>query len=168
MLADSIKGSNFDSFSELVIEGIQLHRKLDQFIDSYDGFQKLKEIFYPILGKYSSIALDLYFDYFIANKIIKNGLSYIEYCKLIEIDFISSKQKLPFPMLNLGEMVFEKKWILEYHTLLGVENIMNQMSKRVQNRINFADSIPFFIYNQNLFFDEFEYFYQYLRVNLIF
>mgnify|MGYP000155885607 CR=1 FL=1 len=63
-------------------------------------------------------------------------------------------------MLILGDLIFERQWLLDYTTLIGMENIMNQMSGRVKNIVHFSDAIPVFEKNKSLFMEEYEIFYQ--------
>ena len=160
MLADTFKGSNFINYNPSVIEGIVLHRKLDEFIDNYPSFIKLKQLLYPVLGKFASIAVDMFFDYFMALKIKNLGADYHKYCIDLQEEYQWVKNELPPEMLILGDLIFERQWLLDYTTLIGMENIMNQMSGRVKNIVHFSDAIPVFEKNKSLFMEEYEIFYQ--------
>ena len=115
---------------------------------------------YPVLGKFSSIAIDMYFDYFLAQKIISKNMDYHKYCLDLNNDYNSTKNDLPNEMLILGDLIFERQWLLDYTTLDGMHNIMNQMSGRIKNIVTFTDSIPVFIANKDLFLNQYEVFYQ--------
>ena len=160
MLADTIKGSTFINYNPSIIEGIVLHRKLDEFIDNYPSFIKLKQLLYPVLGKFASIAVDMFFDYFMALKIKNLGADYHKYCIDLQEEYQWVKNELPPEMLILGDLIFERQWLLDYTTLIGMENIMNQMSGRVKNIVHFSDAIPVFEKIKSLFMEEYEIFYQ--------
>jgi hypothetical protein len=49
---------------------------------------------------------------------------------------------------------------MDYLTLEGMQNIMNQMSGRIKNIVFFSDSIPIFEANKDLFLNQYEDFYQ--------
>jgi acyl carrier protein phosphodiesterase len=160
MLADSIKGSNFTNFNSDVIEGIVLHRKLDEFIDNHPSFTDHKQLLYPVLGKFSSIAIDMFFDYFMVSKILNLGLDYHSYCFDLQLEYHLVKKELPSEMLVLGDLIFERKWLFDYSSMVGMQNIMNQMSKRIKDLVSFSDAIPIFENNKSLFMNEYENFYQ--------
>ncbi len=165
MLADTIKGSNFKNFNPLVIEGVVLHRKLDEFIDNYPNFSNQKQLLQPVLGKFTSIAIDMYFDFFLANKILSKKINYNSYCMDLKMDYDLIRNDLPSEMLALGDLIFERKWLMDYLTLEGMQNIMNQMSGRIKHIVVFSDSIPIFEANKDLFFNQFEDFYQTLIIH---
>ncbi len=160
MLADTIKGSNFTNFNPRVIEGVVLHRKLDEFIDNYPNFINLKKLLYPVLGKFTSIAIDMYFDFFLAQIILAKKINYNSYCMDLKMEYDLIRNELPSEMLVLGDLIFDRKWLMDYLTLEGMQNIMNQMSGRIKNIVFFSDSIPIFEANKDLFLNQYEDFYQ--------
>ena len=65
-LADFIRGNDLENYSEEVKLGIELHRKIDEFTDSHELVDASKKLLHPRQGKYSSVLLDIYYDYFLA------------------------------------------------------------------------------------------------------
>jgi len=49
LFGDFVKGSHFKAFPEIIKEGIQLHRKIDDFIDNHPLVLELLHVLYPQL-----------------------------------------------------------------------------------------------------------------------
>lgn len=65
-IADSIKGKRYQAFSKPIQAGILLHRFIDQYTDEHLITRNLTKQLQPNLGKFSGIALDVFYDYELA------------------------------------------------------------------------------------------------------
>ena len=65
-IADSVKGSVTDNFSEEIQKGIKLHRAIDTFTDSHPEMLKSKERLRPRYKKYAPVITDIFYDHFLA------------------------------------------------------------------------------------------------------
>ncbi len=66
LIADAVKGKQFFSFSRAIQQGILLHRKIDVFTDVHPGVRHSKQLIYTELSRYSGVAVDIYYDHFLA------------------------------------------------------------------------------------------------------
>ena len=66
LYGDFIKGSNLSHLPEVLQQGIQLHRKIDDFIDHHPVVHELLVELRPELPKVAGIAVDIYFDHLLA------------------------------------------------------------------------------------------------------
>ncbi len=66
-IADAVKGSSYNDYSNEVRFGILLHRKIDSFTDSNKIVQRCTARLRPAYGKFSGAAVDVLFDHFLAS-----------------------------------------------------------------------------------------------------
>lgn len=65
-IGDFVKGSNYTNYPVNIANGILLHRSIDEFTDKHNKFQEAKELLHPLVGRYSGIFVDMYYDHFLA------------------------------------------------------------------------------------------------------
>ena len=103
-VADFVRGSEMKDFSNEVITGIKLHRKIDEFTDHHPTVKKCIEILKPYQGKYSSVILDIYFDYFLAKNWNRfSEISLKDFSKDVYVDFNKNISVFPdkvIPAIN--------------------------------------------------------------------
>jgi acyl carrier protein phosphodiesterase len=142
--ADAFKGKKWENYKEEVGKGIQIHRKMDEWIDQHDKSKALASKFQKVLKRYKGIAVDMLLDHYLANSIItKEKLE--NYHTRIATEFELNKAFLPAGQQQLCTLIFDRKWLLEYSTLKGLENILSQMSRRIQKRVDFTQITPIYL-----------------------
>lgn len=65
LIADLIKKKDEKFYSEDILQGVILHRKIDHFTDEHPLIISLLELFYEDHGKYAPVVLDIYWDYYL-------------------------------------------------------------------------------------------------------
>lgn len=65
-IADYLRGNKFDHLPEEIIQGVYMHRRIDTFTDEHPKFRAATKLIRPTIGKYAGVAVDIYFDYFLA------------------------------------------------------------------------------------------------------
>jgi len=66
LYGDFIKGSKLDHLPDIIQQGIQLHRRIDDYIDHHPVVHELLVLLRPELPKVAGIAVDIYFDHLLA------------------------------------------------------------------------------------------------------
>jgi acyl carrier protein phosphodiesterase len=66
IFGDFVKGKDLSMYQPIVQEGILLHRKIDSFIGEHQQVRDLSKQLSSSLPKVSGIAIDVYFDHFLA------------------------------------------------------------------------------------------------------
>jgi len=66
MIADAIKGKQFELYEKEISVGIKLHRAIDQFTDIHPLVKKSKERLYVKYHKYAGVIVDMFYDHFLA------------------------------------------------------------------------------------------------------
>jgi acyl carrier protein phosphodiesterase len=133
-IADDIKGNKYQQFPTRIKEGILLHRYIDYFTDNFPECLELRKEFRSVLGLYSGVAIDVFFDHILAvqwdSYHTRNQQHFIQNV----YDTLDKKTNLMSEKRRFihGKMK-EHDWLGRYKTLEGIQLTMNQMSKRVQN-----------------------------------
>lgn len=142
-VADFLKGNKHEeTYPFDVLEGIQLHRKIDKFTDQHEvvkaGYQMLK----PLQGRYASVTLDIYYDYFL----VKN---WEQYSSLNLEQFTQSiYQRLedymelypPFLQRRLPLMIGDN-WLVRYGTIDGLAFTFSKMANRASKPAAFQRAV---------------------------
>jgi acyl carrier protein phosphodiesterase len=67
MISDFVKGKKQFDYETLILNGIKLHRSIDNFTDGHAATKEMKKIFKPAYGLYAGAFADIVYDYFLAN-----------------------------------------------------------------------------------------------------
>lgn len=65
-MADSVKGSAGEAYSEGVRRGIRLHRAIDSYTDGHDTVAQSKRRLREKFKKYAPVVADVFYDHFLA------------------------------------------------------------------------------------------------------
>jgi len=130
LFGDEIKGRDFSYLPVKVEIGVYLHRFIDDHADNHEVNLRIKKILYPYFHKYAGVALDIYYDHFLA----KNWASYSEeglanfsqtiYSSLPSyLDLFSEKSHRLFAAMTRGD------WLSGYGTIDGMRQTFAGMSR---------------------------------------
>lgn len=130
-IADEIKGSVFDGIAKPIVEGIRLHRFIDDFTDHHPENLQLRALLRPHLGLLSPVAIDVWYDHILARE-------WSQFHELPLQDFIAESTNALFKMsLYLPEksarrlqLMAEHKWLLNYVTAEGIHRTFEMMAQR--------------------------------------
>ncbi len=138
LFGDFVKGTKLDIYSPFVKEGIILHRAIDTFIGQHETVRKLSRELSADLPKVASVAIDLYFDHFLA----KNWHLYHPTPLAIYLDSFYNYVVDPsdFPndsfLLMLSRLKSDR-WISYYRDIEGI----GKACVGVSNRISFPNAL---------------------------
>jgi acyl carrier protein phosphodiesterase len=66
MIADYVKGKQWQEYAPGIQQGIQLHRAIDTFTDTHPVTMAARDYFQPSCGRYSAVFIDIVYDHFLA------------------------------------------------------------------------------------------------------
>src|SRR5688500_9069105 len=66
LISDYVKGKKQYDYSIMILNGIRLHRAIDDFTDSHAAVKKAKEVFRDPYRLYAGAFVDIAFDHFLA------------------------------------------------------------------------------------------------------
>ena len=158
-IADAVKGRQIDQFPEGIKNGIILHRKIDEFTDSYPVVEQSKSRIRSRYRKYSGVVVDMYYDHFLARN--WGNYSTVPLANFAESvydsieqhwDFLPEKSQYMFPYMKSGN------WLMRYATTKGIEKSLTGMSRRLNNNSKLELAIDQLHEFYELFKSEFEIF----------
>jgi acyl carrier protein phosphodiesterase len=138
LYGDFIKGKDISHLPEKIQEGVRLHRKIDDYIDTHPAVIELLHKLYEHLPKVSGIAVDLYFDHLLAknwklfHKKDFEVFIYDFYATIDDSIELFSKD-FHFMLTKMKEI----NWLYSYQFMYGLE----KSSEGVSSRISFPNNL---------------------------
>ncbi len=134
-IADSIKGSKYDTYPLGIQKGILLHRQIDSTTDAHPAFRKSTKRLHKNYGHYSGIIVDIFYDHFLAK-------NWSEFSDIPLADYIQSFYKLlrdnfdilPENIQKMAPIMMDGNWLLNYADLDGIDRVLAGMNRRTKNR----------------------------------
>jgi acyl carrier protein phosphodiesterase len=129
-VGDYIKGSNYKKFPPEIQKGIILHRQIDTFTDNHPKFLEAKQLLRNDFRLYSGIAVDLFYDYFLASS--WNSFSEItlrQFSKNIHAILLSNFFYLPARVKGFLPFLIQNKRLESYASKAGIRQSLEIMSR---------------------------------------
>lgn len=133
LIADAVKGKQFENYDLNVKNGIIMHRQIDKFTDDHAIVRQSKKRLEEDYKKFAGIIVDIYYDHFLSlnfnkySKIHLNTIAHNAYQILIRnYDILppTSKRILPY-MVN-------HNWLVNYADLDFLKRVFHGMSRRTK------------------------------------
>jgi acyl carrier protein phosphodiesterase len=143
---DFVKGSDLSHLNEEHQLGVRLHRKIDTYTDSHDDVKALREMFPKSVRRMSGIVIDIYFDHLLCahwsqftdpnlDKILDRFYTEVQQ----HPDAISER----FQQVRQG--LLNHRWLSDYQEARNCKRSFEQIERRLNKRILFADEAAEFI-----------------------
>ncbi|MFD2179494.1 ACP phosphodiesterase [Veronia pacifica] len=134
LAADFIKGKPDGRFPNKTAEAIYLHRFVDRHIDLLPENKKCRHVFDKSLYRFSSIALDIFWDHILARDWDDFHPSSLEHfvkeserrCRLEQKTIAG----LPEKYLTISDLMWQQEWLLSYQSFDTVSHVLQRMSVR--------------------------------------
>lgn len=132
-IADFVKGNaGIKLFHPGIQKGILLHRRIDNFTDQDKQLSEIRKKLHPHFHKYSGIALDIFFDYFLAkdwhlfsDTSLHDFSS--DFFKLTE----THMELMPEPAQHVLQVMKQQDWFGNYRHSEGIHLTFQRYSKRI-------------------------------------
>ena len=168
-IADHVKGQDLSTYSSGVQKGIKLHRFIDSYTDQHPLVKQSLKLLYPSLAKYSSIALDVFYDYlFIKNWEKYDNRDFREYINDIYFMLNSNRGVMPTTALRFLAYVNEYDIFYNYKSLVGMERVLKGLSKRARFTNSLHSSVELLVEHEDELSEKFILFFKDLRNNVKF
>ncbi len=131
LIADSVKGNDYENFRPGVKAGILLHRKIDVFTDEHPVVERSKERIRHRYHKFSGVVVDMFYDHFLAAQWEKYSAKdlYDVTVSAYEI-LLSNFLILPARIKRILPFMLASNWLYSYRDLKMMERYFRGMSKR--------------------------------------
>lgn len=141
-LGDFIRKVEPGKYSEQVLIGIELHKKIDEFTDSHPLVQESKIMLHPRQGKYSSVLLDIYYDYFLAKNWDKfSNVPLNDFATSVYDDFWEMRDVFPEKVVRFLPNMREQNWFYNYRSYWGINKALQSIARRAKYSNTIKDSL---------------------------
>ena len=132
-IADAVKAKNYLGYSDGIIKGVLLHRRIDAFTDSHVVVGESKRRLRPKYRKYAGVIVDMYYDHFLSkywenysevslSQFVGNAYEVFQ----SRIDCLPSRIQLMLPHM------IEFDWLTNYAHLEGITGALGGLSRRAR------------------------------------
>ncbi|HEU4497499.1 MAG TPA: acyl carrier protein phosphodiesterase [Flavobacterium sp.] len=142
LMADGIRGKDYEHFPEDIRRGIILHRAIDTFTDAHPIFRTSKRRLHEKYGHYSGVIVDVFYDHFLAKNWNRYSDEKLEdfagrFYESLENNFglLTLKTQNMLPYMKKGN------WLFNYQFISGIERILFQMDHRTGHKSKMGRSI---------------------------
>ncbi len=130
-IGDFVRGDIESRFEPAIVDGIYLHRAIDDFTDSHPSVKAAQKLLKPQFGRYALVITDLYFDYFLSTEWDNyDRRSLIDFSLKVYGVLEEHRGILPAKFLHIFEYMKKQNWLICYTTLDGMKTAFTNMSKR--------------------------------------
>lgn len=141
-ITDGIKGEDKSGYKKRVLDGISLHRKIDEFTDAHFIFGKSAQRIKPKYGLYAWVIIDIYYDHFLAS-------NWKEYSEIPLRNYsqnvyaLLDKRINELPKHSQRFLMYMKKYdvLFNYSKLEGIESVLKGLSTRTRFESKIDQSI---------------------------
>lgn len=132
-MADSIKGRDYEKYTDELKTGILLHRFIDSYTDSHPVFKQSTKKLHQNYGHYSGVIVDMYYDHFLC----KNWAKYADedlsnYVTNFYHSLHQHQEVLTDKIIYLLPYMEKGNWLYNYQFLDAFEVILTQMDSRTK------------------------------------
>ena len=160
-LGDFVKGK-IQGFDKQILNGIRLHRFIDQFTDENIHVRNSKDLLLPHYGHYSRVIVDIFFDHFLAINWVKYHDSPLDvYAKKCYKILLEQKSIFPHWAIKTIDNMSLYNWLKNYQYAEGIKRSLYGISKRARFQNNMDEAYihleehrKAFDVNFNLFYPE--------------
>lgn len=134
LLGDFVRGPAevlLEQWPTDLVEGIMLHRRIDQFTDSHPVFRRCKSFLHPSRRRFSGIVIDLFFDHLLSRKWAQfSELALPDFITLIHDAFDRRQAWLPPEVAPVVGRMKSQNWLATYQSLPGLALTLQRVSQR--------------------------------------
>lgn len=132
MMADYIKGAPSSDYSQAVIEGIRMHRRIDVLTDTHPLVKQARLLFPDEYRRVSPITLDVFWDHFLSLNwsTFEPDIPLIKFVtqtrNIIEPDLWQTPEKFQ----ELNEYLWSQSWLIRYADKAYIAQTLKGMARR--------------------------------------
>lgn len=159
-IADHVKGRDINNFRPGIVNGIKLHRKIDEYTDHHPIFNQSKQRLLKNYRHYSGVLVDMFYDHFLA----ANWKDYSsedlhaytrKKYRILMRNFLilptETKQMLPFAMRT--------NWLASYRKLEFLQRALSGMAIRTPFKSGMENAVSDLKDDYDLYQEEFREFF---------
>lgn len=168
-IGDFIKGkltpTRTASWSDEYRVGVELHRFIDSFTDMHPTVLRAKRLLSQTHPKVAGVALDIYYDYFLANhfsEFYEEDLTqFVQHSYAL---ILKNRAMIPEAMVPMAEAMIRHDWLLHYKTIPGIRRSFEGLANRFPFMAAIREAEIELVRNERVYEDSFLEFYPSLKV----
>lgn len=166
-IADAVKGNPAGRFPDKVVEGIVMHRLIDDFTDKHPATKEAVEIFRPGVGRYASVLLDVVYDHLLADSWhMHTNQNIHDFADEVYVKLGVNRALFPERMQLFYDNMIKYRFLPDYGHLQGLEQTLVRLQKRVNTNADFVAAIATMENEKGRLRDLFLYFFAQLQTEL--
>lgn len=128
-IADGVRGSDLENYVPGVQRGIQLHRAIDMFTDAHPVTEEARQLIRPYFRKYAGVALDVYFDHFLAQHWQLYANAPLETFANKQYKLLTKRQdEFPAHGVRFLHHMIANNLLVRYGTIKGIGRVLTGMA----------------------------------------
>lgn len=159
-IADSIKRPEGLQLSDTVLEGVKLHKLIDEFTDNHAVVRQSTHRVMYHHHKYSPVVIDIWYDHFLAKhwrnyttESLRDFADRMYSILMRRVDDMPAKMKL-----NLPKMAGDD-WLMKYKSLTGMNEMFLRLEKRVSRPEMIEGALSIFVKHEKELESDFKQFF---------
>ncbi len=163
-VADAVKGNSYNKYDDDIRKGILLHRKIDSYTDKHPIVLKSTQKVRAHFGKFAGIAVDIYYDHFLAANWPQYDASELS-SFTVRVYAILARRFLILPARTRRMLPFliAQNWLNSYANPKDLERIFYGMDRRTQFKSGMASAVDVLYAHYDTLQKDFEDYYPDLR-----
>ena len=154
--ADFITNKQVKSLTEEQINGVLLHRLIDEYTDLNKTVRKATKRLRKVQGKYSPVVIDIIFDYVLAKQWTSyHPLGLLEYKNSAYGLLLDQLENFPERAKPKVEGMVKGDFISSYESLDGLHYVFERMDRRASFPSRFRDATEQVRMEEDLFTEDF-------------
>ena len=132
ILADFVRGNPQGNYSEKVIDGIFMHRRVDVMTDRLPQVLEAKRFFREEFRRVAPITLDVVWDHFLALhwQELEPAISLQAFVNRAQIEIVPMLPDSPERFQNLNAYMWQERWLERYAELPFIAKVLQGMANR--------------------------------------
>lgn len=132
ILADFVRGNPQGNYSDKVIDGIFMHRRVDVMTDRLPQVLEAKRFFREEFRRVASITLDVVWDHFLALhwQELEPAISLQAFVNHAQIEIVPMLPDSPERFQNLNAYMWQERWLERYAELPFIAKVLQGMANR--------------------------------------
>ena len=141
-IADFIKGKQIAQYKGAILDGIQLHRKIDSFTDSHELVKVATKRLRPNYSRYASVIIDVFYDHFLAKSWMQyHNQTLLSFSEDVYSYLELNKEFLPVKVQSFLPQMKEHNWLSNYGNMYGLTKSLDGISRRAKFTNTLSNSV---------------------------
>ncbi|UPT67119.1 MAG: ACP phosphodiesterase [Sphingobacteriales bacterium JAD_PAG50586_3] len=166
-IADAVKGNPDGRYPADVVDGIKMHRLIDDFTDRHAATKEAVEIFRPATGRYAPVVLDIIYDHLLGinwNKVTEQDMRVFSDDVYTQLG--TSYSLFPERMQLFYDKMVEYDFLPNYAEVDGLTKTLDRLQYRAKTDVDFVAAVEVMQNEKGRLSDLFLYFFTQLQAEL--